>query len=160
MEYEIMLFEVNHLTFNIEEDNIYKKCGGNIIGGLVVKTEDLEENYPNPIKKEDEFLDIYFNRMLDSALCFSDADIKLFLNKYAPELKYPSDHFYIDSKTEKKVLKKFIGIKLLVEEIKIIDWREGTVEEYLDYDIKSDLFNPAYYEPDEWEFILKVKKIV
>lgn len=160
LEYEIMIYEASHLTFNIKEDKIYKKCGGNLIGGLVVKTEDLDENYPNPIKKGDEFLNLYFSQMLDSAICFSDKDIKLFLKKYDIKLEHTHEHLYIDQrqKTKAKLLKKFIGIKLLVEEIKIIDYREDDGNP--DYDTENDLFNLEFYEPDDWEFVLKVKKVL
>jgi len=140
MQYKITIKETGNLTFNVKEGEIFKKCGGNTIGGSVEKHDDDGEH------------------ILDAVLCFSDKDIKSFLKKYDNILKHTSQYLYLDWRDEKSLLKKYKGITLLVEQIAVNDWREGKNEDP-EYDTTNDLFNPNFFDPDDWEFILKVKKI-
>ncbi len=141
MLYKVKIIETSHLRFNIETDDIYKKCGGNIIGCLV--------------EKEDSGI----NHILDATLCFSEKSIKQFLKKYDISLKHTTKPFYLDWRENKLLLKKYAGIQLLVEEIEVID-TDGAWDEESSYDTKNDLFNPEFYDPDDWEFVLKVRKIL
>ncbi len=141
MKYEVVIKETTHLRFNVKGGDLYKKCGGNIIGCLVEKHDDDGEH------------------ILDAVLCFSTKDINKFLEKYDNKLKHTSEYFYLDWRDKKSLLKKYNGITLLVEEIAVIDF-DGTWDDEPDYNTKNDLFNPEYYDPDDWEFILKVRKVL
>lgn len=43
------------------------------------------------------------------------------------------------------MLNRFTGKELLVKEVKVFDWRDDSDEEV--------------YDPDDWEYVLKVKEI-
>lgn len=159
MEYEIMIFETSHVTFNVGKADIYKEFGDNVIGALVVKTEDLDEKHPNPKTKASEFEELYYKRMLDASIYFSDTKMKEFLQKYDSNITDMSEKHNTDWQSNKGLLKKYTGIKLLVEQISVVDF-DDIHSDNKDYDTENDLFNPEYYEPDDWEFILRVKKVL
>ncbi|MEI6568119.1 MAG: hypothetical protein WCR20_15685 [Verrucomicrobiota bacterium] len=159
MEYEVMVMDPMQLVFNIKKEGIYKSNGGNMLSGLVLETRYLGEDYPKTLKEQVDFFDFHFLGMLDSVLCFSDELMKTFVKKYDIKHKDTSDEHRIDfRKNNKRLMKKLTGIKLLVKQIEIIDWRDDEPEE--DYDTINDLFNPLYYDPDDWEFVLKVIKVL
>lgn len=164
-QYEIMLCEPARLLLNIANDtrknasNTYKK-NGNIIGGLAIKTDDLNDDYPDPKRKNDEFLNENYGRMMDASICISDKDLKQLLQKHKISLK-PTDKFLSISLADKpKWFKKLTGIKLLVEEVDILDCSDVSFEDEPDYDTKNNIFNPEFYDPDDWEFVLRVKNII
>jgi len=146
IEYVVMIVEASHLILHIKEDSIYKRNGNHLLGAVVSKMESTEVNESS------------LEPLLDAALCFSDEKIKKVLDECKINELYTSDYSYFERNTNPKQFKKFSGVKLLVQEIEIVDYREDNIDE--DYNTKSDLFNPMYYDPDEWEFILKVKQVL
>ena len=60
---------------------------------------------------------------------------------------YYHEYAYFDYSEYRELLKSFTGVKLLVNEIEVNDWRE-------DPDDEEDAA-----DPDSWEYILKVVEV-
>lgn len=86
MEYKITIVEASHLVLNIEEDNLYGKCGGNLLGALVIKTDDFDSKFPKTQSMHDKFVSENYYNMLHASVCFKKKDIQGFLTKHSPGL--------------------------------------------------------------------------
>ncbi|MGL4956621.1 MAG: hypothetical protein ACRC9X_05530 [Bacteroidales bacterium] len=151
-EYNIIIESVSHIIFNLKDRPFYQKHGNNLIGALVYNIEGMEQD----IEQGDTELSSL--PMQDASLCFSDEEIKQLLQKYKIPIAHTADYVYLDSHKRQKLFDKFSGVKLHVEEVKVIDCRDDEPEE--DYDTEEDFFNPYYYQEDDWEFVLKVKEVI
>lgn len=147
MEYEILIVELSHLTLNQKPQYRRDDLGKHVMGGLVIRTEEIYEDKPDIHSEYEEFVDKNYFRMLDSALLFTDELIKELLTKHLSELILNDEYAYFDLPEYRELLKSFTGVKLLVKEIEVNDWREDPDDE----EDKAD--------PDSWEYILKVVEV-
>lgn len=118
MEYEIIIIGPANLVLNIKEGPIYKKNGVHLLGGLVLKTEDIYEDLPNPSRQKGKIFNQYYHRMLDSSLLFTDTLFKQMLDQHKIKLPYNTEYRYADWRTHEKLIKKFTGINNEAEKFK------------------------------------------
>jgi hypothetical protein len=140
--YEIIIVEPSHINLNIDR-KYFNQLGENIISALAIKTALIEDDNIDFKKNHDKGFNSSYVDMMDALIYFSNEEIKTFLAKYLPVVKYTTETFCYDNND---VLSKLIGLKLLVEEIDIIDWRDDEDE--------------IVYDPDDYEYILKFINVV
>lgn len=147
MQYEVIIIELSHLTLNQKLRYRRSELGKHVMGGLVIKPEDINDDDPDIYSEFEDFVENKYYCMLDSALFFSDGLMKKMLAKENLEINLTNQYMYFDASEFRRLLSSFNKITLLVEEIEVNDWRE-------DKDSEEEAV-----DPDSWEYILKVLKV-